>query len=168
MKAQYRAAVISFCEDLTRSDSPTHPVGVFVATDYSNGERQASLLVSTSGLPDHFDELTQIFVRGLPQVLQNQIDVVFASCEGKPLDDMFEELCDALRNTVHVSYVTPVLELDVEMPDFLPSTREPVWAPDTFSVIASARRADAHLRAVPDQGQVYSRRTDDRRAAYVN
>lgn len=110
MKLGYQQATISFCVDLTAPGSDNIPVANLLVGEF-DGRQVAGVSVL---VPDHFDPLTKAVLNDTLHLLRQYVDEAFQQrSPAAPLRDVLTRVYHSLRNSMHVSTISELAEVDV-------------------------------------------------------
>lgn len=105
MELKYRYAVVSFCADLTDSTARSMPVAILMIAE-SNDE---VIAVATGAYREHDDPLASAFLKDVPNLLRVHVEDALSEHPDADAEAILCALQHSLRNSVHVSLVSPVL-----------------------------------------------------------
>lgn len=112
MKLDYQRATISFCMDLTAPEAPSMPIATLIIGK-ADGRHVAAV---ASIVPDHLDPISRAVLAETHSLIRRYVDEAFATHDrSAPLGQVLERVYDSLRNTIHVSSISP--PSDVELDD---------------------------------------------------
>ncbi len=105
MELKYRYAVVSFCADLTDATARSMPVAILMIAE-SNDE---VIAVATGAYREHDDPLASAFLKDVPNLLRVHVEDALSEHPDADAEAILCALQHSLRNSVHVSLVSPVL-----------------------------------------------------------
>lgn len=115
-KLKYGYAVVSFCPDLTSATALSIPLAGLLIGEV--GDEQLAAVAHLDLPPELFkdDPFAAAVLNDLPKLLRDHVDEAFAQHRDGPLDSgiLLRELQQSLRNTLHVSEISPVTERELE------------------------------------------------------
>lgn len=121
MELCYRYATVSFCPDLADPGSPSLPVALLMIA--TSGER---MIAAATGWYPHNDPdpITAALLKDMPRFLRAHVDEALSAQSDVDSETLLCALQHSLRNSVHVSAVSPemVERVDETAPETLAGT----------------------------------------------
>lgn len=114
MDIQYATALLRYCNDLTDPDAVNMPVASFLVAKTDDSYFAAAAGFTQSFFKKFFDEsqtLSESMLEDIPQLIKRHINEAFSDqSEAAPdIRDILIDLERALRNTLNVSEISPVV-----------------------------------------------------------
>ncbi len=112
MKTTHRLGIISFCNQLTEPDAKSVPIACLLVGQDENSQWVAAAVGWT---PQATDPISERLLSDVPRLVRSHVENVLS----KPNDEWTTEsilhsLHDELRNSVHVSWVGPEVQSELE------------------------------------------------------
>ena len=147
---KYGYAVVSFCPDLTNPDSDSIPLAGLLVGEVEDDPVAAVAWFEISEAIFKNDPVAAAIMTDLPGVLRSHVDDAWTRLIDKSegADAILGEVHNALRNSLHVSEISPLTSVNVnemkEVPGILVNELNSRFLETIRKVLAEARK-----RAVP-------------------